>query len=268
MGEAIPLPARSLEVGREPDCGLCLQEPQVSRRHARLEVSPDRASVSLWDLDSTNGVYVNGRRLERTPVPHKLVAEDVVRVGGHAFKLKHMDALERRYHEDIVARTTLDPLTGVHNRATILQQLEAHVELARRHHRPLSVILVDLDRFKQVNDTCGHHAGDLALEAFGGLLRRRLRASDPVGRLGGDEFLALLPETPVAMARSVAEDFRRSLAERSLELEDGRVLQLTCSVGVAELSSVDVCGGSFLARADVALYLAKDQGRNQVVIAP
>ena len=241
MGEAIPLPAQGLEVGREPACGLQLQEPQVSRRHARLELAPDRASVSLWD---------------------------VVRVGGHAFKLKHMDALERRYHRDIVARTTLDPLTGVHNRATILQQLESHVELARRHQRPLSLLLADLDRFKQVNDTYGHRAGDQALEAFGGLLRRRLRSSDPVGRLGGDEFLAVLPETSVDLAISVAEDFRRSLAERSLTLEDGRAIEVTCSIGVAELKLEDACGGSLLARADVALYAAKDRGRNRAVAAP
>ncbi len=268
MGEAIPLPAQGLEVGREPACGLQLQEPQVSRRHARLELAPDRASVSLWDLGSTNGVFVNGRRLPVTAAPHRLVAEDVVRVGGHAFKLKHMDALERRYHRDIVARTTLDPLTGVHNRATILQQLESHVELARRHQRPLSLLLADLDRFKQVNDTYGHRAGDQALEAFGGLLRRRLRSSDPVGRLGGDEFLAVLPETSVDLAISVAEDFRRSLAERSLTLEDGRAIEVTCSIGVAELKLEDACGGSLLARADVALYAAKDRGRNRAVAAP
>ena len=268
MGEAIPLPAQGLELGRAPESGLCLQEPQVSRRHARLEVSPDLASVSLWDLSSTNGVFVNGRRLPVTVAAFKLVAEDVVRVGGHAFKLKHMDALERRYHRDILARTTLDPLTGVHNRATILQQLESHVELARRHHRPLSLFLADLDRLKQVNDTFGHRAGDQALEAFGGLIRRRLRSSDPVGRLGGDEFLAVLPETSVELALSAAEDFRRSLAERALTLEDGRAIQISCSIGVAELKLEDICGGSLLARADVALYGAKDRGRNCAVAAP
>jgi diguanylate cyclase (GGDEF)-like protein len=268
MGEFIPLPLDGMDVGRAPENRLCLPEPEVSRRHARLQVSANLEYVELRDLGSTNGVYVNGRRVQADPGPVKLVAEDVLRVGGHAFKLKHMDALERRYHQDMVARTTLDPLTGVGNRATVLHQLETHVELARRHHRPLSVILADLDQFKQVNDTRGHHAGDRALEAFGALLRGRLRGSDPVGRLGGDEFLIVLPETSAALALTAAEDLRRAIAEHFLVLEGGQSLRITCSLGLADLKVGDTDGGALLARADAALYGAKAGGRNRVVPAP
>ena len=192
----------------------------------------------------------------------------MVRVGGHAFKLKHMDALERRYHQIMVARTTLDPLTGVGNRATVLHQLESHFDLARRHRRPLAVILADLDWFKQVNDTHGHRAGDRALESFGALLHLRVRGSDPVGRLGGDEFLIVLPETTAMMALNAAEGLRRSLAERPLELEGGLELWLTCSLGVAELKDGDSDGGALLARADAALYGAKAGGRDRAYPAP
>jgi diguanylate cyclase (GGDEF)-like protein len=191
-----------------------------------------------------------------------------VRIGGHAFKLKHMDSLERRFHQDMVTRTTLDPLTGVGNRASVLLQLETQVELARRHHRPLSVVLADLDQFKQVNDTQGHRAGDRALESFGALLRRRLRASDSVGRLGGDEFLVVLPETPSALALRAAEDLRAAIAEQAVALENGEVLRITCSLGLAELKPEDTDGGALLARADAALYGAKAGGRNRVVSAP
>ena len=268
MGECIPLPVEGLEMGRAPECGLCIAEPEVSRRHALLLIAPDRASVQLRDLGSTNGVFVNGRRVEADPGPVQLSAEDVLRVGAHAFKLKHMDALERRYHHDMVARTTLDPLTGVANRATVLYQLETHVELARRHHRPLAVILADLDWFKQVNDTHGHRMGDRALEAFGALLLHRLRSSDPVGRLGGDEFLAVLPDTSVMLALTAAEDIRQALANHPLQLEGGATLQLTCSLGVAELKAGDADSGSLLARADAALYGAKARGRNTASPAP
>jgi diguanylate cyclase (GGDEF)-like protein len=268
LGEFIPLPMEGLEVGRAPENRLCLPEPEVSRHHARLKVSADLEAVELRDLGSTNGVFVNGRRAHADPGPVRLAAEDVLRVGGHAFKVKHMDALERRYHQDMVARTTLDPLTGVGNRATVLHQLEAHVDLARRHRRPLSLILADLDWFKQVNDTHGHRAGDRALEAFGALLVRRLRGSDPVGRLGGDEFLVVLPETSGMLALTAAEDLRVALAEHPLELEDGQKVQVSCSLGVAELKTGDTDGGALLARADAALYAAKAGGRDRVVPAP
>ncbi len=268
MGEYLPLPLVGLDIGRAPENNLCLVEPEVSRRHARLQVAEDLASVELTDLGSTNGVFVNGRRVDANPGPLKLVAEDVIRVGSHAFKVKHMDDLERRYHQDMVARTTLDPLTGVGNRATVLLQLESHVELARRHRRPLSLILADLDWFKQVNDTHGHRAGDRALEAFGAMLMQRLRASDPVGRLGGDEFLIVLPETPAAMALTAAEGLRKALAEHRLLLDDGQSLRLSCSLGVAELKPADTDGGALLARADAALYAAKAGGRDRARSAP
>ena len=268
IGQVIPLPPRGLDLGRAPENELCLSEPEVSRRHARLRLSADQQAVDLWDLGSTNGVFVNGKRVEADPDPVRLVAEDVVRVGPHAFKLKHMDALERRYHQDMVARTTLDPLTGVGNRATVLHQLASHVDLARRHQRPLAVILADLDWFKQVNDTHGHWAGDRALEAFGALLLRRLRGSDPVGRLGGDEVLIVLPETSVLLAMSAAEGLRRALAENPVPLENGLTLRLTCSLGVAELKAGDLDGGALLARADAALYGAKAGGRDRAFPAP
>ena len=268
LGEFIALPPEGLDLGRAPENGLCLPEPEVSRRHARLQVSADLESVELRDLGSTNGIFVNGRRVPADPGPVPLKAEDVIRVGKHAFKLKHMDALERRYHRDMVASTILDPLTGLGNRTTILYQLASQVELARRHHRPLAVILADLDRFKQVNVTHGHQVGDRALEAFGTLLRQRLRGSDPVGRLGGDEFLIVLPETSLALASSAAEGLRRALVEHPLILESGPSLQLTCSLGVAEMKAGDADGGALLARADAALYGAKSGGRDRAFPAP
>jgi diguanylate cyclase (GGDEF)-like protein len=268
MGEFISLPPGGLELGRAPENGLCLSEPEVSRRHARLQISADLESVELRDLGSTNGVFVNGKRVHADPGPVLLKAEDVIRVGRHAFKLKRMDALERRYHRDMVASTILDPLTGVGNRTTILYQLASQVELARRHHHPLAVILADLDWFKKVNDTHGHRVGDQVLQAFGALLQHRLRGSDPMGRLGGDEFLIVLPETSVALAISAAEGLRRALAEHPLSLENGPSLHLTCSLGVAEMKAGDADSGALLARADAALYGAKAGGRDRAFPAP
>ena len=268
LGACIPLPLDGLDIGRAPENRLCLPEPEVSRRHARLQVAANLESIELRDLGSTNGVFVNGRRVQADPGPFRLGSEDVLRIGSHAFKLKHMDALERAYHQDMLVRTTQDPLTGVGNRAAVLQQLQAQVDLARRHQRALGVILADLDWFKRVNDTYGHHTGDRALESFGALLLRRLRGSDLVGRLGGDEFLIVLPETGSLEALQAAEGLRRALLDQPLALEDGLTLTLTCSLGVAALKPEDTDGGALLARADAALYAAKAGGRDRAFPAP
>ncbi len=266
IGELILLPPSGLTIGRSQENLLWLDEPEVSRRHARLDLVQAGERVELRDLDSTNGLYVNGRKVEARTAPVLLRSGDVLRVGGHAFKLKRMDPLERQYHQAVMAQTTVDPLTGVSNRATVLHQLEKHHELARRHRRPLTVILADLDHFKRINDTHGHAAGDEVLRAFGGLLTGRLRGSDYVGRLGGEEFLMVLPETTAAMALHVAEKLRRGLEEAPVAFQ-GMSLRATCSLGLAEMNSADADGGDLLARADAALYQAKAEGRNRTVTA-
>jgi len=265
IGELVPIPLDGLVIGRSADCGLSLPEAEVSRNHSRitLALKGETVTVNLQDLGSTNGTFVNGRRLG-TEV-RELTDGDVVRVGAHAFKLKRLDEMERQYHQAVLAQTTVDPLTGVSNRATVLHHLEKHFELARRHRRPLSVILCDLDHFKQVNDQHGHPAGDAVLQTFGIQLLGRLRGSDHVGRIGGEEFLVVLPETVAREAIGVADDLRLGMEEDPITLPGtGNVVRVTCSLGVAELRDTDADAGSLLARVDVALYRAKAAGRNRV----
>lgn len=267
LGEVIPLPPTGLDIGRSQESAIFLPEPEVSRRHAQLEIAADGAAVALRDMGSTNGVYVNGRRVEADPGPALLQPGDVVRVGAHAFKLKWLDPLEQRF-QLATGSATQDALSGVGNRAMVLHQLEAHFELARRHHRSLSVLLADLDHVERLNGTHGSEAGDRVIQVFGGHLLRRLRGSDPVGRLGGEEFLAVLPETSAALALTAADDVRLALADHWVELGDGRLIQATCSLGVADLKPGDTDSGVLLARADAALHRAKAEGRNRVAQAP
>lgn len=221
--------------------------------------------VQFTDRGSTNGSFINGRRIETPKIPIVLQDGDVIRVGAHAFKLKRLDALERHYHESMMLQTSLDTLTGVNNRSVVLAFLEKQADLARRHRRPLSLILADLDFFKNVNDEFGHATGDLALQTFGALVMNRLRASDLVGRIGGEEFLIVLPETPGPEAARVAEELRLALAGEPLSsVGAGAPFRITCCFGVAQLQERDLNGGSLLARADVALYRAKARGRNRV----
>jgi diguanylate cyclase (GGDEF)-like protein len=267
IGEVLPLGQVGLSLGRAPENQIRLQEPEVSRHHARLEIVPQKglaAIVLLSDLGSTNGTYVNGCQIHPRNGPVSLRHGDVIRLGTHAFKLKHMDALEKNYHQAVLAQATVDPLTQLSNRASVLGFLEKHTDLARRYKRPLSVILCDLDHFKEVNDHYGHAAGDQVLRSFGAVVCRRLRASDQVGRIGGEEFLVVLPETGGAEALTVAESLRAGLAAEILLVPAGDGLRVTCCFGVVEYGNNDVDGGSMLARADAALYRAKALGRNRV----
>jgi diguanylate cyclase (GGDEF)-like protein len=266
IGEVIPLPQRGLRIGRTGDNDLSLPEPEVSRRHAVLEVAVQEdgtVCVLLHDQGSTNGTFVNGRRVEPNST-QRLENGDVLRVGPHAFKAKRLDELERHYHQAVLAQTTVDALTGVSNRATVLTYLEKHFDLARRHGRPLTVLLCDLDHFKRVNDTYGHAAGDRVLQVFGGLVMGRLRGSDQVGRIGGEEFLVVLPETQSGEAAMVAENLRAALCSEPVQIPGSAPILVSCSLGVAQVNDTDPDAGSLLARADAALYRAKAEGRNRV----
>jgi len=267
IGEVLSLGPAGLSLGRAPENQIRLSEPEVSRHHARLELASQKGQppiVLLSDLGSTNGTFVNGCRIHPRNGPVTLRHGDVLRMGTHAFKLKHMDELEKHYHEAVLAQATVDPLTQMNNRYSVLRFLEKHTDLARRYRRPLAVIMCDLDHFKEVNDHYGHAAGDLVLRSFSGIVCGRLRGSDLVGRIGGEEFLVVLPETAGGEALTVAEGLRAALANEPVPVPDGADLRITCCFGVVEYGSVDVDGGSLLARADMALYRAKAAGRNRV----
>ena len=267
IGELLPLGPLGMTLGRAPDNQVRLPEPEVSRYHARLELVSLKgvpSLVLLSDLGSTNGTFVNGHQILPGNGPASLRNGDVLRLGTHAFKLKHLDELEKNYHEAVLAQVTVDPLTQLSNRAAVLTFLEKHTDLSRRYRRPLSLILCDLDHFKEVNDRFGHAAGDQVLRSFGAVTGRRLRASDQMGRIGGEEFRAVLPETTGPEALTVAEGLRAALAAEPMPVAGAEDLRVTCCFGVVEFAEADVDGGSMLARADMALYRAKALGRNRV----
>ena len=162
--------------------------------------------------------------------------------------------LETMLHED--------PLTGLFNRRYVLTRLAGLISGARRHGRPLSVAMIDIDHFKRLNDSYGHDAGDAALVATTIALRDRLRAEDELGRLGGEEFLTLLPDASSEAASVVAESLRASVAGVRTRT-DGLELAVTVSVGWATWDGEEDADG-LVKRADKALYCAKNAGRNAV----
>lgn len=169
----------------------------------------------------------------------------------------------RRDLEDERQRARLDPLTGLANRAAFEERLAEAVERNRRFGTQVSLLLWDLDRFKAINDTCGHRAGDRVLREVARCIKARLRATDFVARIGGEEFVALLLGTPADQAMRVAEDLRRGVESLRLHFH-GTPVPVTASCGVAELVDGD-SPVSVFDRADAALYRAKDAGRNACV---
>ncbi len=160
-----------------------------------------------------------------------------------------------------------DGLTRLANRSAILELLAVEVERARRSGRTLSVVMVDLDHFKRVNDAHGHAAGDHALEQLSDVIRAQVRFADRVGRLGGEEFLVVLAEANLGAAAEVAERIRDGIRRQPLELGSTR-LRLTASFGVAELQAADADAEALLGRSDAALYRAKRSGRDRVALDP
>lgn len=161
---------------------------------------------------------------------------------------------------------TIDPLTGILNRQTLLTRLDEELARAMRYRRPLSVILVDIDHFKRLNDTHGHDAGDRVLRDLAQQLSTGVRAVDIVGRYGGEEFLLILPETDADAAAAIAEKLRWVVGSHEVRLADGHTATVTLSAGVAG-GPGDVLRRDILVRdADAALYSAKALGRNQVYV--
>ncbi|MFC5584594.1 GGDEF domain-containing protein [Nitratireductor kimnyeongensis] len=158
----------------------------------------------------------------------------------------------------------LDGLTGVLNRRGFEEQARRHMKSRRK--APLSLIVCDLDHFKQINDTLGHHGGDAALREFGGMLRKCARSSDIVGRIGGEEFALLLPHTDIAGARDLAERLRQALSSKIHSIPRKNI-QLSASFGIA-LKNADDDLATLLMRADRHLYSAKQAGRDRIMSDP
>ncbi|MBI5284537.1 MAG: EAL domain-containing protein [Chloroflexi bacterium] len=171
----------------------------------------------------------------------------------------------KRFESQLVQMANHDPLTGLFNRRRFDEELERHVSEAQRYGLRGALLFMDLDTFKDVNDSRGHHAGDELLFALARLLREQLRATDIVARLGGDEFAVLLPHTDTEQAQTVAADLLDTIRNRTF-VAGGSPLRITASIGMAVFPDHEVSAGECLSRADLAMYRAKDEGRDRVCL--
>ena len=185
--------------------------------------------------------------------------------GALAFvNTRFMKAL-REAQKKLVDMATVDSLTGLLNRPAGLERVEEELSRHRRSGSPMACLLMDIDRFKKINDSCGHQAGDAVLEEFGAILRKHTRKHDIVCRYGGEEFLLLLADTSLPAALAAAEKIRTVTSSMTVSF-GGKMINFTTSIGF-DLLKPDDTVASIIARADAALYQAKEGGRNKVVCA-
>ncbi|MDX2201871.1 MAG: PleD family two-component system response regulator [Hyphomicrobiaceae bacterium] len=238
---------------------LCSQVRSLTAtRHLSIVVlvDPGEEAKLLRALDMGVNDYLT-RPIDRN--------ELVARVRTQLRRKRYADQLREAIDESVELAAT-DTLTGLFNRRYLEAHLAAHVERARGGGAPLSLMIADIDHFKAINDTWGHDAGDTVLREVATRLRRDIRAADIACRLGGEEFVVLMPSTDTETANGVAERLRDAIARDAFPVAANLPVAVTLSVGVATISPEDT-PKSLLKRADTALYAAKTRGRNRVVLA-
>ena len=233
-----------------------LSEDLYALAAAASAVEAGRPGSNIPAVHSNREVHQLSQALGR--MTHRLLAAREAMEEKVRLRTLELEAANRAL--DLQART--DALTGLLNRRGFESQMAFAMALARRSTRPLSVIAVDVDHFKRVNDTYGHEAGDEVLRRLARTLETRLRGSDVIARLGGEEFVALLPDTDLEGARAIAQTLVTAMAQQ----QDPVVGTITVSAGVASMRGADDTGTAILRRSDIALYEAKGQGRNRVCV--
>ena len=248
----------SLSLANADGLRLCSQVRSLERtRHLPIVVlvEPGDEARLLRGLDMGVNDYVM-RPIER----HEMLA----RVRTQIKRKRHTDYLRNRLEES-VELSIMDALTGLHNRRYMEGHLATLVAEALQSGRGLSLLVADIDHFKQVNDTYGHDGGDVVLKEFAARMRRNTRGIDLACRLGGEEFVIIMPDTDIARAYQVGERLRACVAAEPFQITPDLRIRVTASVGLATLERVDDTPETIFKRADNALYAAKRRGRNRVV---
>ncbi len=261
VGKSFKLSGQML-IGRSA-ADITLEDNGISRRHAQVTVEPD-GSVTVSDLDSTNGTFFNGERLE----VRRLEDGDKVQFGNTTvLKLSYQDSLDEALQRNLYESATRDGLTKVYNKKFLLEVLEKEVAYAVRHQLPLALVMLDVDFFKRVNDTHGHPAGDYVLVKLAQVIQQVVRTEDVLARYGGEEFAVVLRQSGAAAAAVCAERIRSGVAATEFHFNGARI-PVTISAGVASASERLGQPQQLIEEADRLLYRAKQGGRNRVETAP
>jgi two-component system, cell cycle response regulator len=246
-------------IGRDEKNFIVIDLDNVSRRHAM--VSNIDGKFFVKDLGSTNGTYLNDEEIKEQQM---LRSGDLVKIGSSIYKFLSGGNIESLYHEEIYTMTICDGLTQVNNKRFFLEFLEREMGRCHRYSRALSLVMFDIDHFKQINDTNGHLAGDYVLREMAAIIKGKVRKEECLARYGGEEFAYVVPESGGDNTRKLAEKIRRLVEDHKFMFE-GKDIKVTISVGVADLMSDMTEPSQFIKVADQNLYKAKKSGRNRTV---
>ena len=259
MGTRYPLTTKTLVIGRDNDCDIPIQDHSVSRRHARI--LPGADGYYAVDLQSTNGTFVNDAPASMC----KLKDGDYLRIGNCIYRFLAGGNVEAEYHEEIYRLTIIDALTEIHNKRYLMEFLDRELARSARYHRPLTLILFDIDRFKAINDAHGHLGGDFTLRELAACVKSVVRKEELFARYGGEEFIVVLPESTLEAALCVGERLRTMVEKHSFVFED-QSFQITISLGIAAIAdAASLTPVELIRLADEKLYQAKNAGRNRIV---
>lgn len=260
-GQVFTINSEEFTLGRHPDNSGCVDDQGISRYHAKI-TRTDNTLYAVEDLNSSNGTFVNGAQVERA----ELNNGDTLQLGPRvSFRFSIASSAEERVMRQLYESSVKDPMTQVFNRQYFEAQLTSELSFALRHHTELSLLVVDLDYFKKVNDTYGHLAGDAVLRSAAEVLQSQLRTEDTLARYGGEEFVVLLRGVALTDAVRAAERLR-SAVERASFTYGSQVIPVTLSIGCASVADCGEASPEVLIEiADRRLYAAKNNGRNRVV---
>jgi diguanylate cyclase (GGDEF)-like protein len=258
MGTRYTLGDQPIILGRASDSEIRINDHSVSRRHARIQPGAD--GYYAVDLQSTNGTYVN----DIPASMYKLKDGDYLRVGNCIYRFLIGGNVEAEYHEEIYRLTIMDALTETYNKRYFLEFLDRELARSARYHRPVSLVMLDIDRFKVINDDLGHLGGDFTLRELAARIKGSIRKEELFARYGGEEFAVVLPETTADGAVILAERLTAVIGKTPFQFED-KFYNVTVSAGIATTAGEEtIAPTELIRRADDKLYQAKHEGRNRV----
>ena len=261
-GAVFRVSPEGFRIGRSRDTDFRIDDDGISRSHARI--FQEGGEYFVEDLGSSNGTFVQGVRASVQP----LEDGDVVHIGPRVcLRFALADENQEKLLRQLYRSSVHDSLTNAYNRQHFDERLQTELAYANRHRTAVSLVLFDIDHFKQVNDTYGHQAGDAVLCHLAGTVAPRLRTEDVFARYGGEEFAVILRGIDLPGAHRVGERLRTAVSA-SPPVFEGSLIPITISVGAASLMCTeDRNAAGLVAAADRRLYLAKNGGRNRVVAA-
>ncbi len=263
VGEMFQVQKDAVSMGRESECDIQIRDVGISRKHAQIFKTPD-GEIYVEDLGSTNGTYINGEQIVKKP----LNDGDRIQLGRTTIlKFSLSDHLEESFQRKMYESAVRDGLTKAYNRQYFDERLASEFSYAYRHFIPLSVIMMDIDHFKKVNDTYGHPVGDVVLRYLVQTIAKTIRNEDMLSRYGGEEFTILARNTDAQAIITLSERIRVAVDAQAIPVSVG-IIKITISGGCATLDNRNYRRPEDLvAAADEAMYHAKNSGRNRVAQA-